>query len=177
MMYNELINYLQRDLESGNYNKELLPFWIDNLNNSRSFDEEKQQIIVRVNEMYKKEKVEHHSKVSFLLGLIGFLNKINNHDAYSLLSLYFLGFYLSDYDNEELEKFVDAKISPKIINIISEKIDDLREKGSYLDYYQEKGDKILEDSTKKTNDEIREQIGYVENASFDRGYTHEIRRI
>ena len=83
----------------------------------------------------------------------------------------------TDNDNEELEKFVDAKISPKIINIISEKIDDLREKGSYLDYYQEKGDKILEDSTKKTNDEIREQIGYVENASFDKGDAHEIRRI
>ena len=176
-MYNDSINLLQQDLLINKYNEKLIPFWLGNLKCSREYDEDKQRIILKVNEMYKKEKIEHHSKVSFLLGLISFLNRINNYDAYSLSSLYFLGFYFCDYDSDELEEFVNAKISPKIINVISEKVDNLLEKSCYLDYYQGKDDEILDDFTNKTSKEIREKIGFAENASFDRGYTHEIRRI
>lgn len=176
-MYNELIDSLHREILINKYNEKLIPFWLGNLKSSEDYDEDKQIIILQVNEMYKKAKVEHHSKVSFLLGLISFLNRINNYDAYSLSSLYFLGFYLSDYDSDELEEFVNAKISPKIINVISEKVDNLPEKSCYLDYYQGKDDEILDDFTNKTSKERREKIGFAENASFDRGYTHEIRRI
>ena len=176
-MYNELISLLEREIRVNTYSKELLPFWLDNLEKSKNFDATKKDIVLKVNEMYKKAKVEHHSKVSFLLGLISFLNRINNYDAYSLSSLYFLGFYFCDYDSDELEEFVNAKISPKIINVISEKVDNLPEKSCYLDYYQGKDDEILDDFTNKTSKERREKIGFAENASFDRGYTHEIRRI
>ena len=82
-----------------------------------------------------------------------------------------------DYDNDELEDFVNAKISPKIINIIAAKVDSLYEKSSYLDYYFDKDKEILEDIDNKSSNEIREKICFNENASFDRGYTHEIRRI
>ena len=112
-----------------------------------------------------------------MLGLISFLNKIKNYDDYSLLSFYFLGFYFCDYDNDELESFVNAKISPKIINIIAAKVDSLYEKSSYLDYYQGKDYEILDDFTNKTSNERREKIGFAENTSFDGRYTYEIRRI
>ena len=176
-MYNDLINLLQQDLLINKYNEKLIPFWLGNLKCSREYDEYKQRIILKVNEMYKKEKIGHHSKVSFLLGLISFLNKIKNYDDYSLLSFYFLGFYFCDYDNDELESFVNAKISPKIINIIAAKVDSLYEKSSYLDYYQGKDYEILDDFTNKTSNERREKIGFAENASFDGRYTYEIRRI
>ena len=177
MMYNDLINSLQIELLTSKYNEKLIPFWLGNLKCSRDYDEDKQRIILRINEMYKKEKVEHHSKVSFLLGLISFLNKIKNYDDYSLLSFYFLGFYFCDYDKEELEEFINAKISPKIINVIVAKVDSLYEKSSYLDYYFDKDKEIIDDFDNKSSNEIREKICFNENASFDRGYTHEIRRI
>ncbi len=176
-MYNELISILERELQVNTYNKELLPFWLDNLEKSKSFDYTRQDIVLKANELYLKQKKSKHTEYLSLLGLISFLNKITNYDSYTLKGLSFLGFYLSDYDSDELENFVNAKISPKIINIIAEKVDSLYEKSSYLDYYQGKDDEILDDFTNKTSKEIREKIGYVENASFDRGDTHEIRRI
>ena len=177
MMYNELINLLQNEILINKYNEKLIPFWLGNLKCSRDYNEDKQKIILKVNEMYKKEKIEHHSKVSFLLGLISFLNKIKNYDDYSLFSFYFLGFYFCDYDNKELDEFVSAKVSPKIINVIVAKVDSLYEKSSYLDYYFDKDKEIIDDFDNKSSNEIREKICFNENASFDRGYTHEIRRI
>lgn len=176
-MYNELISLLEKEIQINTYNKELLPFWLDNLEKSKSFNDVRKDIILKVNELYLKQKKSKHTEYLALLGLISFLNKITNYDEYTLKSLYFLGFYLSDYDSVELESFVNAKISPKIINIISEKVDSLLEKSSYLDYYQGKTEEVLDDFTNMTNKEIKEKIGYVENASFDREDTHEIRRI
>lgn len=176
-MYNELIDFLEKEIQINTYNKELVPFWFDNLEKSKSFDDDRKDIILKVNELYLKQKKSKHTEYLALLGLISFLNKITNYDEYTLKSLYFLGFYLSDYDSVELESFVNAKISPKIINIISEKVDSLYEKSSYLDYYHDKDKEILDDFDNKSSNEIREKICFDENASFDRGYTHEIRRI
>ena len=176
-MYNDLINLLEREIRVNTYSKELLPFWLDNLEKSKSFDDAKKDIVLKVNELYLKQKKSKHTEFLGLLGLISLLNKITNYDSYTLKGLSFLGFYLSDYDSDELEEFVNAKISPKIINVISEKVDNLPEKSCYLDYYQGKDDEILDDFTNKTSKERREKIGFAENASFDRGYTHEIRRI
>ena len=65
-MYNELIDSLHREILINKYNEKLIPFWLGNLKSSEDHDEDKQKIILKVNEMYKKAKVEHHSKVSFL---------------------------------------------------------------------------------------------------------------
>ena len=176
-MYNELIDFLEKEIQINTYNKELVPFWFDNLEKSKSFDDDRKDIILKVNELYLKQKKSKHTEYLALLGLISFLNKITNYDEYTLKSLYFLGFYLSDYDSVELESFVNAKISPKIINIIAAKVDSLYEKSSYLDYYQEKDEEMLDDFTNKTSNERREKIGFAENASFDGRYTYEIRRI
>ena len=176
-MYNDLINLLEREIRVNTYSKELLPFWLDNLEKNMSFDDAKKDIVLKVNELYLKQKKSKHTEFLGLLGLISLLNKITNYDSYTLKGLSFLGFYLSDYDSVELENFVNAKISPKIINIISEKVDSLYEKSSYLDYYNKKDKEILDDFDNKSSNEIREKICFDENASFDRGYTHEIRRI
>ena len=176
-MYNDLINLLEREIRVNTYSKELLPFWLDNLEKSKSFDDAKKDIVLKVNELYLKQKKSKHTEFLGLLGLISLLNKITNYDSYTLKGLSFLGFYLSDYDSVELENFVNAKISPKIINIIAEKVDSLYEKSSYLDYYQGKDNEVLDDFTNKTSNERREKIGFAENASFDRRYTYEIRRI
>ena len=176
-MYNDLINLLEREIRVNTYSKELLPFWLDNLEKSKSFDDTKKDIVLKVNELYLKQKKSKHTEFLGLLGLISLLNKITNYDSYTLKGLSFLGFYLSDYDSVELENFVNAKISPKIINIIAEKVDSLYEKSSYLDYYQGKDNEVLDDLTTKSLEEVREKIGYVENASFDKGDAHEIRRI
>ena len=176
-MYNELIIFLEKEIQINTYNKELVPFWFDNLEKSKSFDDDRKDIILKANELYLKQKKAKHTEYLALLGLISFLNKITNYDEYTLKSLYFLGFYLSDYDSVELESFVNAKISPKIINIISEKVDSLYEKSIYLDCYHDKDKEIIDDFDNKSSNEIREKICFNENASFDRGYTHEIRRI
>ena len=176
-MCDELISFLEREIQSNEHNKELLPYRLDNLNSSRDFDEEKINIILKVNKLYKDKKLPKHVIVESLLGIISFLNKINNQDDYSLSSLSFLGFYLSDYDSDELEEFVNTKTSPNIINIISEKINSFYEECSYLDYYLGKDKEIFYDIVNKTEEERREKIGFIENASFDRGYTYEVRRI
>lgn len=176
-MYNELINLLEREIQVNTYSTELLPFWLDNLEKSKSFDDDKKDIVLKVNELYLKQKKSKHTEFLGLLGLISFLNKITNYDSYTLKGLSFLGFYLSDHDSIELENFVNAKISPKIINIIAEKVDSLYEKSSCLDYYQGKDSEALDDFTNKTSNERREKIGFIENASFDKEMCYEIRRI
>ena len=55
-MYNELIDSLHREILINKYNEKLIPFWLGNLKCSREYDEDKQRIILKVNEMYKKRR-------------------------------------------------------------------------------------------------------------------------
>lgn len=176
-MYEDLINKLHKEIIASDYDRDLLSFRLNNLNNSRNLSSEIKDIVLKVNELYKIRKFPKNVEVGALLGLISLLNMIKNYDEYSLESFFFLGFYLSDYDKDELEVFVKTAISPKIINILSFKVDNLYEESSYLDYYLGKDNEMAYDLENKSRTEIRKKTGFMENESFDRGYLYEIRRI
>lgn len=176
-MYEDLINKLRQEITTSDYDRDLLSFRLNNLNSSRNLSEEIKRIILKVNELYKTRRFPKNIEVGALLGLISFLNMIKNYDEYSLESFFFLGFYLTDYDKDELESFVKAVIPPKVINILSFKIDNLYEASSYLDYYLEKDNEMAYDLEKMSRTEIRKKTGFKENESFDRRYLYETRRI
>ena len=176
-MYEDLINKLCQEITISDYDRDLLSFRLNNLNNSRNLSNEIKETVLKVDELYKIRKFPKNVEVGALLGLISLLNMIKNYDEYSLESLFFLGFYLSDYDKDELEVFVNAAISPKIINILSYKVDNLYEESSYLDYYLGKDNEIVYDLENKSRKEIRKKTGFKENESFDGRYLYENRRI
>lgn len=176
-MYEDLINNLRQEITTSDYDRDLLSFRLNNLNNSKNLSREIKEVVLKVNELYKTRKFPKNVEVGALLGLISLLNMIKNYDEYSLESFFFLGFYLSDYDKDELEAFVKATISPKIINILSYKVDNLYEESSYLDYYLGKDNEMVYDLENKSRAEIRKKTGFKENESFDRRYLYEIRRI
>ena len=108
-MYNELISLLEREIRVNTYSKELLPFWLDNLEKSKNFDATKKDIVLKVNELYLKQKKSKHTEFLGLLGLISLLNKITNYDSYTLKGLSFLGFYLSDHPMNDLRRHLQFK--------------------------------------------------------------------
>ncbi len=176
-MYDKLILLLQRELLTGKYNIELTEFWLDSLNYGKTYNDDKKNIILKVNKMYEKEKIENHSKTNFLISLISFLKDIDNYDDYSLSSLYFLGYYLFDCDKKQIEEFINKEISPKIINLITNNVDSLMEQACYLDYYQGNDSELCSDLSNYDKTGIRKKIKYRDIESFDGGDTHEIRRL
>ena len=176
-MYEELVNRIKEEILTSNYNESILPFQLDNLNSSESFDTSKKKKIIAVDELYKKRKTPKHIEASSLLGLISFLRISRISTGYSLESLAFLGFYLSDYSQDELDTFITINPSSKTINLLCKRIDNPYERSSYLDYYQNKDYELLQDLETKSKQEIREKIGFIENASFGKEMCYEIRRI
>lgn len=91
-MYEDLINKLHKEIIASDYDRDLLSFRLNNLNNSRNLSSEIKDIVLKVNELYKIRKFPKNVEVGALLGLISLLNMIKNYDEYSLESFFFLGF-------------------------------------------------------------------------------------
>ena len=69
-MYEDLINKLRQEIITSDYDRDLLSFRLNNLNNSRNLSSEIKDIVLKVNELYKIRKFPKNVEVGALLGLI-----------------------------------------------------------------------------------------------------------
>lgn len=179
-----MFDKLQEELETYLSNKkvdpqdkEIVAFWLKNLNISKDLSLDLKNKIIKINEIYKysrNRKLPYPVREESLLGLIAYLNKTNNSKRYSLKSLAFLGYCFGDYNEEELDKFIKSSPTSKMLKTLREKIGDYYfEEEYYLNHYDNLAT-LSKDLETKTLEEIRQETGYynVPNYEDDGSYNN-----
>ena len=179
-MYNELLEQLKDYLLNRKYTsqeEEVMAFRLKSLIEGENLTEELKQIVLKVDNLYNKNKLIARVRNDSLIGLISYLTKTNNSKKYSIKSLSFFLYFFGDYDEKELDKFIKNSPSSKTLKLLKEKSDTFFEGEYYLNYYDD-FNRLEYDLLHNNQEQMREMTGFYRVPNYDEGgYINEGRRI